>query len=502
MNERQRTARDSMSSPAADPRKTSWLRPLVRALPLLLPLMTVALLAAGCGGHSASTTLKSRLLTASDLPAGWKAAPVSTSTKLTAGTPCLSRLPNTLKGFTYETAGFVQGSSIPNLGEVLASGTEVGPTWNRFGDALAGCRTATLTLGGIKVKATVRRLAFPRLGRTSSAYAWTFTLAGIRLGFDLVLFQTATYGGYLSYADLGSPQISTVEAFARAAVAKATTGSTAPIPNTLSITSAPVQTASTRLGTVAYRTIGNGPPLLLITGYSGTMESWDPRFVDTLAQHHQVVLIDNAGVGQTQALPAPLTIDAMADQTSALITTLHLGPTNVFGWSMGSMIAQALAVRHPNQVRRLVLCAAYPGNGTVVRPSRAELNAFESGEPQTVMAALFPADQSGAQNTYLAAISSYPTASPAPANVVAAQKQSVDAWWNGTDPAGTKPATIAAPTLIADGRDDKLDPTANSHALAKLIPHARLQLYPDAGHAFLFQEQGTLAPLIETFLGQ
>jgi pimeloyl-ACP methyl ester carboxylesterase len=501
MNERQRTPGDSISSPVADTPKTSRLRPRVRALSLLLPLLTVALLAAGCGGHSVSTTLKSRLLTAADLPAGWNAASVSTGTKLD-GTSCLSGLPKSHKGFTDETAGFVQGSSIPNLGEVLASGTEVGTTWKRFGGALAGCRTATLSFGDTKVKATIRPLVFPRLGRTSSAYAWTFTLAGIRLGFDLVLFQTDTYGGYLTYADLGSPQISTVKAFARAAVAKATTGSTAPIPNTVSITSAPVQTASTSLGTVAYRTIGNGSPLLLITGYSGTMESWAPGFVDSLAEHHRVVLIDNAGVGETQALAAPLTIDAMADQTSALITKLHLGPTDVLGWSMGSMIAQALAVRHPNQVRRLVLCASYPGNGTVVRPSRAELNAFESGQPQKVMAALFPADQAGAQSTYLAAISSYPTSPPAPANVVAVQKQAVDAWWNGTDPAGTKPATITAPTLIADGRDDRLDPTANSYALAKLIPHARLQLYRDAGHAFVFQDQATLVPLIETFLGR
>ena len=351
--------------------------------------------------------------------------------------------PTRSKDFTYETAAFVEGRSIPNLGEVLATGSQVGPTWKRFGSALAGCRTATLSLGTTKVEATVRPLAFPRLGRASSAYAWTFTLAGIRLGFDLVLFQTDTYGGYISYADLGSPQVSTVKAFARAAVAKATTGSTAPIPNTLSITSAPVQTASTGQGTVAYRMIGKGSPLLLITGYSGTMESWDPRFVDSLAQHHRVVLIDNAGVGRTQALPAPLTIDGMADQTSALITALHLGPTNVLGWSMGSMIAQALAIRHPNQVRRLVLCASYPGNGTVVRPSRAELNAFESGEEQKVMAALFPPDQTGAQNTYLAAVSSYAASPPLPPT--SSPPRSRPSMPGGTEPIRPAPSRRRSP---------------------------------------------------------
>lgn len=72
-------------------------------------------------------------------------------------------------------------------------------------------------------------------------------------------------------------------------------------------------------------------------------------------------MFDNSGVGRTQQLPAPLTIDAMADQTSALIDTLGLGRPNVLGWSMGGMIAQALAVLHPAQVRRLVLCATFPG---------------------------------------------------------------------------------------------------------------------------------------------
>jgi hypothetical protein len=82
------------------------------------------------------------------------------------------------------------------------------------------------------------------------------------------------------------------------------------------------------------------------------MEGWDPRLVHALTRHNRVVMFANSGVGRTQQLPAPLTIDAMADQTSALINTLGLGRPDVLGWSMGGMIAQALAVLHPAQVRR------------------------------------------------------------------------------------------------------------------------------------------------------
>jgi pimeloyl-ACP methyl ester carboxylesterase len=269
----------------------------------------------------------------------------------------------------------------------------------------------------------------------------------------------------------------------------------------VSITSAPIRTARTTLGTVAYRTVGSGPPLVMITGYSGTMESWDRRLIDALAQHYRVVIFDNAGVGQTQALPAPLTIDAMANQTSALITALGLSRPDILGWSMGSMIAQALAVHHPDQVRRLVLCASYPGSGTAIRPSENAIHALTSGGSQQVMADLFPAGQAGAQNTYLASISSYPAAPGAPAGTVTAQGHAVDQWWAGLDPAGQQSAKIAVPTLIADGTADRLDPLANDHALAGLIHGAKLTLYPDAGHAFLFQDQAAFIPLVESFLG-
>jgi pimeloyl-ACP methyl ester carboxylesterase len=281
-----------------------------------------------------------------------------------------------------------------------------------------------------------------------------------------------------------------------------TKAETAPIPDKISITSAPVRTAPTTLGTVAYRTVGSGPPLVMITGYSATMESWDPSFVDTLARHYRVVIFDNAGVGQTQALPAPLSIDAMANQTSALIAALGLTRPDILGWSMGSMIAQALAVLHPDQVRRLILCASYPGNGTVIRPSEAAIQALTSGNTQQVMADLFPADQTAAQNAYLAAISGYPPAPGAPAGTLTAQGHAVDQWWAGLDPAGQRAAAITVPTLIADGTADRLDPLANSRLLAHLIPGARLTLYPDAGHAFLFQDQAALIPLIESFEGR
>jgi len=267
---------------------------------------------------------------------------------------------------------------------------------------------------------------------------------------------------------------------------------------TPSVVSSPVRVAHTSLGAVGYRIVGSGPPLVMITGYPTTMEDWDPRLVDALAKHYRVVIFDNAGIGDTQQLPGPLTIDAMARQTGALIDALRLSRPDVLGWSMGGMIAQALAVLDPAQVRRLVLCATFPGTGATV-PSTT-VTALTRLAPQQVETVLFPPNQAKAYNAYAAAISGYPPAAAPSKAVLAAQRRAVNQWWTGKDPAGRKTAAISAPTLIADGTADWVDPGANARALARLIPAARLVLYPDAAHAFLFQDATQFAAVVESFL--
>jgi dienelactone hydrolase len=195
-----------------------------------------------------------------------------------------------------------------------------------------------------------------------------------------------------------------------------------------------------------------------------------------------------------------LTIDAMAAQTSALIDALRLGQTDVLGWSMGGTIAQALAVTHPGQVRRLVLCASFPGTGRIVKPPQKQIDALTSGNPVTTGAALFPADQSVAFDAMSAELSLYPAHATASGATVAAQGSASLQWFAGRDAAGRETARIAAPTLIADGAEDRLDATFNDHVLAGLIRHSTLLLYRDAGHAFLFQEGVPFIARVEMFL--
>jgi pimeloyl-ACP methyl ester carboxylesterase len=270
--------------------------------------------------------------------------------------------------------------------------------------------------------------------------------------------------------------------------------------NSSMVVDAPVQVVHTSEGNVGYRVMGSGPVIVLIMGYAGTMATWDPHFVDALARHFRVFIFDNAGLGRTAALRAPLSIDAMADQTGALIKALHLGAPDVLGWSMGSMIAQALAIRHPGQVRRLILCATFPGVGNAVHPSQKDVAALTGSHVTAAQADLFPPGHTMAADAFSGGIAAYPTSPPASASVITAQRSAILAWFDGRDPTGREAARISVPTLVADGANDRIDAAANDREVAAEVPGSRLVLYPGAGHAFLFQEGVTFTFLVRTFL--
>jgi pimeloyl-ACP methyl ester carboxylesterase len=268
------------------------------------------------------------------------------------------------------------------------------------------------------------------------------------------------------------------------------------------IVAAPVRIARTALGSIGYREIGRGKPLLLITGFGASMDSWEPTFVDRLSEQFRVIIFDNAGVGETAALGTPLTISAMADQTSALISSLRLGRTRVLGWSMGGMIAQALAVEHPSQVSRLVLAATQAGTGSSlpVPPAAAAVVNGPNPGGGALLSVLFPPGQIAAAIAYAKGILQYPGYYQASASAKAVQNVAIQAWFAGSDPAGHRVDELKMPTLVADGTEDALDPVSNDHLLAHLIPGAALALYPRAGHAFLFQDAATFVPRLERFL--
>jgi pimeloyl-ACP methyl ester carboxylesterase len=282
------------------------------------------------------------------------------------------------------------------------------------------------------------------------------------------------------------------------APAAAATSVKAPV---ASILKAPIKVAVTRHGRVAYRSVGTGRPLVLIMGFGSSMEDWDPAFVNGLAKSRRVIIFDNAGIGKSSAVKTTLTISAMADRTSALIDALKLGRTDVLGWSMGGMIAQALAARHTGQLRRLVLAATKPGNGKGLSVAPEVSKLLATLGPDEFVAALFPDDQLAAAKAYGAGIAKYAPRSTVPDELYGTQRAAINGWSDGKEAAGHALGKVKIKTLVAAGLDDRFMPVDNSRMLGKLLPNATLKLYRDAGHGFLFQPDTRFAKRVTTFLG-
>ena len=131
-----------------------------------------------------------------------------------------------------------------------------------------------------------------------------------------------------------------------------------------SYSKAPAHTVSAGGVSYAYRELGpkGGIPVIFFVHLAATLDNWDPRIIDPIAQRHHVIAFDNRGVGASTGT-VPDTIEAMADDAYAFITALGFSTVDVFSFSLGGMVAQALVFKHPNLVRKLILTGTGPAGG-------------------------------------------------------------------------------------------------------------------------------------------
>jgi pimeloyl-ACP methyl ester carboxylesterase len=284
--------------------------------------------------------------------------------------------------------------------------------------------------------------------------------------------------------------------------ALAVTAALAPAAYAATALDAPTKVVRVGKQKVGYRSFGSGRPLVMVMGLGGTMGSWDPTFLDALAAGgHRIVLLDNEGVGRTTTLKGPLTIRRMGDTTAGLIKRLKLKRPDVAGWSMGGMIVQSLAVRHPKSVRRLVLMATAPGDGKGAAPTPEALEALTNPDPASALDLLFPVDQTAARDSYIQNILlRKPFEGVAPAGQAQKQTAASGAWLISQDPDGRRVAKLKLPTLIGGGELDPLLPVANQRRLHAIIRRSQLVTYPDASHGFLFQHRAEWLPRMLQFL--
>jgi pimeloyl-ACP methyl ester carboxylesterase len=140
--------------------------------------------------------------------------------------------------------------------------------------------------------------------------------------------------------------------------------STSSDPVITSYAKAPARTVTAGGVTFAYRELGptGGIPVILLVHLAATLDNWDPRIVDPIAREHHVIAFDNRGVGASTG-QVPDSVEAMADDAYTFIRALGFDEVDIFSFSLGGFVAQALVIKHPELVRKLILTGTGPAGG-------------------------------------------------------------------------------------------------------------------------------------------
>jgi pimeloyl-ACP methyl ester carboxylesterase len=257
----------------------------------------------------------------------------------------------------------------------------------------------------------------------------------------------------------------------------------------------------------AYREAGTGTmPLVLLQHFRGNLDGWDPALIDALASNRRVVTFDNAGVGGSTGT-TPDTIEQMARDAIAFLTAMGFDQADLLGFSIGSFVAQEIALIRPGVVRRLILASAAPQGaagmhgwaadviGAVGKPQtdpEGYLSVFFTGSPASRQAGQQALQRMYARTQDRDKQTSWETR--------LAQYDAVCAWGIPDHALLQRLSAIDMPVLVANGDSDPMVLPHFTYLLAGLIPQAEVKLYPDAAHGFLFQHYAAFAADCEQFL--
>lgn len=256
----------------------------------------------------------------------------------------------------------------------------------------------------------------------------------------------------------------------------------------------------------AYREVGprGGTPLVLLNHWGAVLDNFDPRIIDGLATRHHVIAVDYRGVGASGGL-APLTIDEMARDVIALIRALGHPTVDLMGFSLGGMVAQDVVLKAPDLVRKLILTGTGPAGGEGISKVGAVSwplilkGLFTFRDPKTYLFFTATANGRSAAKAFIARTKERKVGRDKSPTLRAFLRQlkAIHAWGRQSPQDLTR---IRIPVLVANGENDIMVPTPNSHDLARRIPGAELVIYPDAGHGGIFQYYVQFVPTALAFL--
>lgn len=271
---------------------------------------------------------------------------------------------------------------------------------------------------------------------------------------------------------------------------------------------APTKTVTANGISYAYREVGpkSGVPVIFLIHLAGTMDNWDPRIIEPIAAKHHVITFSNRGVGASTGT-VPDSIEAMADDAATFIQALGHSTVDLFGFSLGGMIAQSLVLKHPGLVRKLVLAGTGPAGGKgiekIIGTTYFDVlrGTLTRQDPKEFL--FFNRNTAGkpAARAFINRLKERTTNQEAPIKLGAfkTQLKAIRTW--GLSPSADL-GVITQPTLIANGDNDRMVPSVLSSDMHRRIPGSELVIYPDSGHGGIFQFHDRFVPVALEFLGR
>jgi pimeloyl-ACP methyl ester carboxylesterase len=259
----------------------------------------------------------------------------------------------------------------------------------------------------------------------------------------------------------------------------------------------------------AYRDTGGGEgglPLVLLQHFRGNLDNWDPALIDALATARRVVTFDNTGVGGSTGT-TPGTIEQMAHDAIAFLAAMGFSHVDLLGFSIGSFVAQQITLVRPDMVRRLILASSAPQGAAGMHgwaPEVIGAIGTPHTSPEAYLDVFFTRSaasrQAGtqAQRRIYARTEDRDTATTWATRE--AQYDAVCTWGIPDHTRLQRLSGIDVPVFVANGDSDPMILPHYSYLLAGLIPHARVKIYPDSAHGFLFQHHAEFAADVEAFL--
>ena len=257
----------------------------------------------------------------------------------------------------------------------------------------------------------------------------------------------------------------------------------------------------------AYRDVGNGAvPLVLLQHFRGNLDNWDPALIDALASHRRVVAFDNVGVGGTNGT-TPNTVEQMAADAISFLDAMEFDRVDILGFSIGSFVAQEIALTRPASVRNLILASSAP-KGTSGMHGWAPWVIDAVGKPQPDPAGylkVFFAESASSQQAGQQALQRMFSRNSGFDQQTTwqtrqAQYDAVCAWGVPNHALLQRLSAILQRVFIANGESDPMILPHFSYLLGGLIPGAEVKIYPDSAHGFLFQHHAEFAADVERFL--